>query len=150
MIYHPGREIGQRLEELGLTQKALSLKIGKKVSEINELIKGKRNITLAWDYLLAEVFTTPKKYWIYKQIEFDYDKMLAAMDEQHKSGEIANVETSKESEWDNFELKKVPISNHENWHKLTDRSLEQVKDNIDLSYKEMDNGAEKSLIFLNF
>ncbi|MDO4713229.1 MAG: helix-turn-helix transcriptional regulator [bacterium] len=81
----PGREIAQRLEELGLTQKALSLQIGKKVSEINELIKGKRKITLAWDYLLAGVFHTPQKYWIHKQIDMDYAKMLEERREQQEN-----------------------------------------------------------------
>lgn len=71
-MLHPGKEIAARLEALGLTQKVFSQQIGKRVSEINELIKGKRNITLAWDYLLAKFFETEEKYWIYQQIDYDY------------------------------------------------------------------------------
>jgi len=46
--------------------------IGKKISEVNELIKGKRNITVQWDILLSIVFGDPEKKWIKLQIDFDY------------------------------------------------------------------------------
>lgn len=85
MFVHPWKEIGKRLEELGMTQKAFSLCIGKKVSEINELIKGKRNITLAWDYLLCQFFWTEEKYWMLQQLDYDYEKMkIALVDEDLK------------------------------------------------------------------
>jgi hypothetical protein len=38
-MLHPGKEIMMRLQDLGVTQKSFSEQIGKRVSEINELIK---------------------------------------------------------------------------------------------------------------
>jgi hypothetical protein len=38
-MLHPGKEIMMRLQDLGFTQKSFSEQIGKRVSEINELIK---------------------------------------------------------------------------------------------------------------
>lgn len=46
--------------------------MGKKISEVNELIKGKRNITIQWDILLSIVFADPEKKWITLQNEYDY------------------------------------------------------------------------------
>ena len=44
----------------------------KKVSELNELIKWKRNITIQWDILLSHILWTPEKFRIHKQIDYDY------------------------------------------------------------------------------
>ena len=69
-----------RLQDLGVTQKSFSEQIGKRVSEINELIKWKRNITIGWDYILSNFFHTEYKYWILKQVGYDYEQFLAEMD----------------------------------------------------------------------
>lgn len=69
-----------RLQDLGVTQKSFSEQIGKRVSEINELIKWKRNITIGWDYILSNFFHTEYKYWILKQVDYDYEQFLAEMD----------------------------------------------------------------------
>ena len=69
-----------RLQHLGVTQKSFSEQIGKRVSEINELIKWKRNITIGWDYILSNFFHTEYKYWILKQVDYDYEQFLAEMD----------------------------------------------------------------------
>ena len=69
------KELLEKIAEFWLTQKAFSEKIGKRSSEINELIKWKRKITIAWDILLSKVFHTPEKYWIYKQIDLDYEEV---------------------------------------------------------------------------
>ena len=69
-----------RLQDLGFTQKSFSEQIGKRVSEINELIKWKRNITIGWDYILSNFFHTEYKYWILKQVDYDYEQFLAEMD----------------------------------------------------------------------
>lgn len=53
--------------------------IGKKISEVNELIKGKRNITIQWDILLSIVFGDPEQKWIKLQNDFDYVTTKAAM-----------------------------------------------------------------------
>lgn len=53
--------------------------MGKKVSEVNELIKGKRNITVQRDILLSIVFDDPEQKWIKLQNNFDYTLAKANM-----------------------------------------------------------------------
>jgi plasmid maintenance system antidote protein VapI len=53
--------------------------IGKKISEVNELIKGKRNITVQWDILLSILFHDPEQKWIKLQVDYDYQTTKASM-----------------------------------------------------------------------
>lgn len=69
---HPGQLLQQRLTSKKLTQKTFATMMGKKVSEVNELIKGKRNITVQRDILLSIVFDDPEQKWIKLQNNFDY------------------------------------------------------------------------------
>lgn len=64
-----------------MTQKQLAFLVKKKVSEINELIKGKRKITIQWDYLLSQALETPRKYWILQQLEYDYEQYQQSLEE---------------------------------------------------------------------
>ena len=90
-----------RLQDLGVTQKSFSEQIGKRVSEINELIKWKRNITIGWDYILSNFFHTEYKYWILKQVNYDYEQFLAEMDlkeqfiERKREGKKENNDNQK-------------------------------------------------------
>ena len=72
MIEHPWTELQVLIKEKWLTQKAFSSILWKKVSEVNELLKWKRNITIQRDYLLHQTLWTPMKYWILKQGDYDY------------------------------------------------------------------------------
>jgi len=72
MLQHPWTELQVLIKEKWLTQKAFSSILWKKVSEVNELLKWKRNITIQRDYLLHQTLWTPIKYWILKQIDYDY------------------------------------------------------------------------------
>ena len=72
MIEHPWIELQVLIKEKWLTQKAFSSILWKKVSEVNELLKWKRNITIQRDYLLHQTLWTPIKYWILKQVDYDY------------------------------------------------------------------------------
>ena len=72
MIEHPWTELQVLIKEKWLTQKAFSSILWKKVSEVNELLKWKRNITIQRDYLLHQTLWTPIKYWILKQVDYDY------------------------------------------------------------------------------
>jgi len=72
MLEHPWIELQVLIKGKWLTQKAFSSILWKKVSEVNELLKWKRNITIQWDYLLHQTLWTPIKYWILKQIDYDY------------------------------------------------------------------------------
>jgi plasmid maintenance system antidote protein VapI len=78
-MHHPWTLLATRIKEQGRTQKQFALLAWKKVSEVNELIKGKRNITIPWDYLFHTIFETPLKYWILLQIDYEYELFLAAL-----------------------------------------------------------------------
>ena len=69
---HPGEFLIEEIRARGLTQKDFSLMLWKSGSELNELIKWKRNITIQWDILLSQVLGSTEKYWIHKQIDYDY------------------------------------------------------------------------------
>ena len=72
MLQHPWTELQVLIKEKWLTQKAFASILWKKVSEVNELLKWKRNITIQRDYLLHQTLWTPIKYWILKQVDYDY------------------------------------------------------------------------------
>ena len=91
-----------RLQDLGFTQKSFSEQIGKRVSEINELIKWKRNITIGWDYLLSNFFHTEYKYWILKQVDYDYEQFLAEMDLKEQF-----IERKREEKKENNDYQKI-------------------------------------------
>ena len=71
-MLHPGRYLSEQIKLKWRTQKQFADLIGKKVSEVNELINGKRNITILWDMLLALVFDDPEKKRISMQNDYDY------------------------------------------------------------------------------
>ena len=93
MLDHPWTELQLLIKEKWLTQKAFASILWKKVSEVNELLKWKRNITIQRDYLLHQTLWTPIKYWILKQIDYDYslldieeipDTPLSTQEEQNE------------------------------------------------------------------
>lgn len=114
MLQHPWVLLAEYLRENWYTQKDFSVKIGKKTSEINELIRWKRNITVARDIVLTKYLSTAPKFWILKQVDFDYEQMLL------KDGEKNYVEVGQNdlSSWQNVvntekthvEDKKIPWS----------------------------------------
>lgn len=69
---HPGKLLQQELTSRWRTQKEFATMIGKKISEVNELIKGKRNITVQRDILLSVVFGDPEQRRIKLQMDFEY------------------------------------------------------------------------------
>jgi plasmid maintenance system antidote protein VapI len=46
--------------------------IGKKISELNELINGKRNVTILRDMLLSAAFDNEQGKWISMQNQYDF------------------------------------------------------------------------------
>ena len=79
---HPGKLLQQELTNRWLTQKVFANMIGKKISEVNELIKWKRNITVQRDILLSIVFGDPEQKWIKLQNNYDYAITKASMAEK--------------------------------------------------------------------
>ena len=86
---HPWIELQLLIKEKWLTQKAFASILWKKVSEVNELLKWKRNITIQRDYLLHQTLWTPIKYWILKQIDYDYS--LIDIDEENTNNNQDSV-----------------------------------------------------------
>ena len=100
MLEHPWTELQVLIKEKWLTQKAFASILWKKVSEVNELLKWKRNITIQRDYLLHQHLWTPIKYWILKQIDYDYslldveeisDTPLSTQEEQNKNSQHSDI-----------------------------------------------------------
>lgn len=79
-MLHPGRYLSENIKARCRTQKQFADIIGKKVSEVNELINGKRNITIAWDMILAIVFDDPEKKRLNLQNDYDYYITKTTMD----------------------------------------------------------------------
>ena len=72
-MIHPWKKLIEEIRNRNRTQKQFAVFVWKKNSEVNELIKWKRNITIQWDLILSEVFWTPEKYWINMQTDYDYE-----------------------------------------------------------------------------
>lgn len=87
MLSHPWTELQLLIKEKWLTQKAFSAILWKKVSELNELLKWKRNITIQRDYLLHQTLWTPIKYRILKQVDYDYSLLDTNMFPLFKGGD---------------------------------------------------------------
>lgn len=152
-----------RLQDLGVTQKSFSEQIGKRVSEINELIKWKRNITIGWDYILSNFFHTEYKYWILKQVDYDYEQFLAEMDlkeqfiERKREGKKENKDYQKieENLWiwsiDNIYKKNSKVS----WLNINWELIKNEKDSVvsTISQKHHLLGKNNNLqeeVFRNF
>ena len=128
MIEHPWIELQVLIKEKWLTQKAFSSILWKKVSEVNELLKWKRNITIQRDYLLHQTLWTPIKYWILKQVDYDYSLLdieekkplpigesqgevsenQDVLDDNKESTEISPLDKMGSAELREFESQKTP------------------------------------------
>lgn len=76
---HPGIYLQEEITRRWWTQKQFAEFIWKKVSEVNELLKGKRNITVQRDIILSALFDDPEKKRINLQIEYEYDTVKQSM-----------------------------------------------------------------------
>ena len=99
MLEHPWTELQLLIKEKWLTQKAFSSILWKKVSEVNELLKWKRNITIQRDYLLHQTLWTPIKYWILKQIDYDYSLL-----DIEETDDLSSWALAKDLRWKTEEL----------------------------------------------
>jgi addiction module HigA family antidote len=69
---HPGEVLKEEfLDPLRLTQVALAAHIGVSVQRINEIIRGKRGITPATAWLLAQALGTTAQFWVNLQANYD-------------------------------------------------------------------------------
>ena len=124
-MIHPWKKIIEEIRNRNWTQKQFAILVWKKNSEVNELIKGKRNITIQRDYILSQVLWTPEKYWINMQTDYDYEQMkLKIKEEKNKTETFEIVEdipsnsVQEASEIDNKE-------NKESWDEKSDEQNTQ-------------------------
>ena len=59
------------MRPLALTQVALAEHLGVPVQRINEIVRGKRGVTPATAWLLAQAFDTTPEFWINLQANHD-------------------------------------------------------------------------------
>lgn len=80
---HPGEILGEELKARGIKQKAFAEQIGMQSTHLNELIKGKRNVTSDVAIRLENALGIPYKTWMNLQNGYDYDcKMIAKKNEE--------------------------------------------------------------------
>ena len=140
MQQHPWIELQDVIKEKWLTQKAFSTILWKKISEVNELLKWKRNITIQRDYLLHQALWTPIKYWILKQIDYEYSLFLPSWAELNRVEE--DFEQSNEQEI---------VNKQELKH---DHQVDEIQDNrqkkIDKNEEINKDKIERARIFRSF
>ncbi len=71
----PGETLQEMLEERGMSQTELALRMGRPVKTINEIIRGKTAITAETALQLERVFTVPVQLWL--NLEQSYREALA-------------------------------------------------------------------------
>lgn len=150
---HPWKFLIEEIRSRELTQKDFSLLLWKKVSELNELIKWKRNITIQRDLLLSSVLWSPEKFRIHKQIDYDYSVAkedfkppINVIETKNNIQEI--IDEKKNIDTESFDNN---ITNEENWILKLNASIEQHGiENLDLDHKRIQKTKEKENIFINF
>lgn len=78
-FFHPGEDIWEELEARGWTQRQFADIIGISAPELNNIIKGKKNLTPALAVRIGEAFGTSAEFWMNMQIQYSLD--LAKKDE---------------------------------------------------------------------
>ena len=151
MLQHPWIELQSIIKEKWLTQKAFSTILWKKISEVNELLKWKRNITIQRDYLLHQTLWTPVKYWIIKQIDYDYSQILSVswteLETTSENITQYRIQEQKNSFSDNSEMfiNKSSPENNQSDSVILEKNQEQTEN------KEIDaDNLERARIFRSF
>jgi addiction module HigA family antidote len=85
---HPGVVLSQEfLTPLGVSQVALAAHLSVPVQRINEIVRGKRGVTPATAWLLAQALNTTPEFWINLQAAHD----LALSQPEKPVGPLAQV-----------------------------------------------------------
>lgn len=75
---HPGELILDEMDFASLTQTQLAQKMELSIQQINDLIKGRRNISASIAVNLEKIFGIDAEYWMRYQAKFELDKYLIA------------------------------------------------------------------------
>ncbi len=77
--FHPGEMLLEEfLKPMGMSQAAFAQKIGWNRARLNELIRGKRGVTVESALDLAEALGTSAKLWMNLQATYELAKAVAA------------------------------------------------------------------------
>ena len=69
---HPGEILSEEfLKPMGITQVELAKRIGVPVQRVNEIVRGKRNVSPETAWLLAQAFGTTAQFWMNLQSNYD-------------------------------------------------------------------------------
>ncbi len=71
---HPGEVLREELAERGVTQTQLAKKMGISVSLLNEIVNGKRNISVEYALLLEAALGIDADFWLNLQQAYDKDE----------------------------------------------------------------------------
>ena len=101
-ISHPGDTLLELLEQYGVSQKELAVKTETSEKHINEIIKGKKNISVSFAKKLENVLPPDVSFWINRQ---------AIYDEKMETLKIKNNITKEEKDM----IKKFPMKELEQY-----------------------------------
>ena len=118
-MIHPWKKIIEEIRNRNWTQKQFAILVWKKNSEVNELIKWKRNITIQRDYALSQVLWTPEKYWINMQTDYDYEQMKQKLKEEKQNKQEFEV------------VEEIPSNNVQEVQDIEKEKQEFEKENIE-------------------
>ncbi len=156
MLKHPWVELQDTIRKKWLTQRALASILWKKISEVNELLKWKRNITIQRDYLLHQALWTPIKYRINKQIDYDYSLLnLEELENKINLSETSSKPDQKieesASDWDENNFKQEENVESDNYPPEIENSQNNDKVDSENWQKNDDEDAkERAKIFRSF
>lgn len=130
MNQHPWKILKEIIKSKSLTQRQFAILLWKKVSELNELINWKRNITVQWDILLSHVLWTDPKYRLNLQNDYDYQIAKDDFDTSslQKIEELASdkVEKINKEEKNTQELSKPKTQSNKPDINLPSKSKHQI------------------------
>ena len=73
ILFHPGELLGEELQARDLSQKEFAEVVGLRPSHLNELIKGKRNISALLALKIEKSLGIDADIWMRIQVQFDLD-----------------------------------------------------------------------------
>jgi plasmid maintenance system antidote protein VapI len=130
MQLHPGKKIQVELKDRGWTQRQFAFLLWKKVSEVNELIKWKRNITVQRDILLSHVLWTSRKYRLDLQNEYEYSLIESDFDISKLPNVDQKVASSNKNKQKISEQENNPEINLEKIKQSSDKTLSEEKKEV--------------------
>ncbi|MBF8964058.1 HigA family addiction module antidote protein [Pontibacter sp. FD36] len=92
---HPGAIVQDELEAAGFTQRSLAAEIGIQPSLLNEVIKGKRNITADLAVMLEAALGVDAEYWLNLQKNYELDLARIKESKEKKAEKVAQWQLVK-------------------------------------------------------